>query len=119
MQPEFRSVTEILRNSLLETPVNISGHGEVRYKLIIDPSEDSSLIRYMFTFGILRMENTRVHMCSNLGDSHLEKVSGGLLFLQYSYILKHHTPKIRKHFIQVNIPYLCVREWSVCTIKLG
>lgn len=84
MQPEFRSVTEILRNSLLETPVNISGYGEVRYKLLIDPSEDSSLIRYMFTFGILRMENTRVHMCSTLGDSHLEKV-GGVIFAAQLY----------------------------------
>ena len=78
----------------METPVNISGHGEVRYKLIIDPSEDNSLIRYMFTFGILRMENTRVHMCSNLGDSHLEKVCDDLLLLEYSYILQHHTAKI-------------------------
>ena len=70
----FRSITEILRDSLSEPPVNISGHGEVRYKLIIDPSEDNSLIRYMFKFGVLEAGNAHVHMCSDLGDCHTDKV---------------------------------------------
>ena len=73
-EPVFRSTTEILRDSLSETPVNISGHGEVRYKLIIDPSEDNSLIRYLFKFGTLEEGNAHVHMCSDLGDSHVDKV---------------------------------------------
>ena len=73
-EPVFRSITEILRDSLSETPVNVSGHGEVRYKLIIDPSEDNSLIRYLFKFGTLEEGNTHVHMCSDLGDSHADKV---------------------------------------------
>ena len=73
-EPVFRSITEILRDSLSETPVNICGRGEVRYKLIIDPSEDNTLIRYMFKFGILKVENAHIHVCSDLGESHIDKV---------------------------------------------
>ena len=73
-EPVFRSITEILRDSLSETPVNICGRGEVRYKLIIDPSEDNTLIRYMFKFGILKVENAHIHVCSDLGESHMDKV---------------------------------------------
>ena len=50
---------------------------EVRYKLIIDPSEDESLTRLLFMFGILKFENTRTFMCSDFpGDSQLQKVIG-------------------------------------------
>ena len=55
-----------------------SGHhtqNEVRYKLIIDPSEDESITRLLFVFGILKRENTRTYICSNfLGDGQLQKV---------------------------------------------
>ena len=48
---------------------------EVRYKLIIDPSEDDSLIRLLFSLGVLARENTRMYVCSDFpGDSQIQKV---------------------------------------------
>ncbi len=52
--------------------VHNSIHNEVRYKLIIDPSEDDSLVRLLFTQGVLKRQNTRVYVCSDFPeDSHL------------------------------------------------
>jgi len=54
---------------------------EVRYKLIIDPSEDESVTQLLFMFGILERENTRTYMCSDFpGDGQLQKVS---LYIYY------------------------------------
>ena len=48
---------------------------EVRYKLIIDPSEDDSLVRLLFSFGVLQRKETRMFVCSDFpGDSQLQKV---------------------------------------------
>ena len=48
---------------------------KVRYKLIIDPSEDDSLVRLLFSFGVLQREDTRMFVCSDFsGDSQLQKV---------------------------------------------
>lgn len=53
-----------------------STQNEVRYKLIIDPSEDESITRLLFMFGILKRENTRTYMCSDFfGDGQLQKVN--------------------------------------------
>ena len=47
----------------------------MRYKLIIDPSEDDSLIRLLFSFGVLQRKETRMFVCSDFpGDSQLQKV---------------------------------------------
>ena len=52
------------------------GENEVRYKLIIDPSKDSSIVRLLFRFGVLHRHNTRIYVCSNFpGDNELQKVS--------------------------------------------
>ena len=49
---------------------------EVRYKLIIDSSEDDSLMRLLFSFGVLKREETRMFVCSDFaGDSQLQKVT--------------------------------------------
>ena len=53
-----------------------STQNKVRYKLIIDPSEDESITRLLFMFGILQRENTRTYMCSDFfGDGQLQKVN--------------------------------------------
>ena len=94
-----RSIVEILHNSLADKPhcndrqgdlhhtssrrmqpQSSSSHdstqNEVRYKLIIDPSEDESITQLLFLFGILQRENTRTYMCSDFfGDGELQKVS--------------------------------------------
>ena len=74
-----RGILEVLRDSLEDRPQQQGrdmAEAEVRYKLIIDPSEDDSLIRLLFSFGVLQREETRMYVCSNFpGDSHLQKVS--------------------------------------------
>ena len=69
----------ILRDSLKDlsySPImgNImSVQSEVRYKLIIDPSEDESLVRLLFTFNVLKKDETSIQVCSSFpGDKHLE-----------------------------------------------
>ena len=73
-----RDILDILKSSLQDRPQEIQGlsENEVRYKLIIDPSEDDSLVRLLFTFEILQRDNTRVFVCSNFpADSHLQKIN--------------------------------------------
>ena len=56
-------------------------HNEVRYKLIIDPSEDESVTQLLFMFGILKRNNTRTYMCSDFpGDGQLQKVNSYALY---------------------------------------
>ena len=75
-----RNVIEILQSSLQDKP-NRSLHGdqethdEVRYKLVIDPSEDDSLSRLLLMYKILDPKKTRTFMCSDFpDDSQLQKV---------------------------------------------
>ena len=47
----------------------------MRYKLIIDPSKDNSLIRYLFKFGVIQKDSTRMFMCSDIfGEQEVQKV---------------------------------------------
>ena len=72
-----RNVIEILKCSLADKqlPSSHDTQNEVRYKLIIDPSEDESITRLFFIFGILKRENTRTYICSDfVGDGQLQKV---------------------------------------------
>lgn len=78
-QVKCRNILEVLKNSLED---RLQRHGqdmaeaEVRYKLIIDPSEDDSLMRLLFSFGVLKREETRMFVCSDFaGDSQLQKVT--------------------------------------------
>ena len=73
-----RGILEILRASLEDRPQENQdlSENEVRYKLIIDPSEDDSLVRLLFTFGILKRDNTRIFVCSNFpADGQLQKIN--------------------------------------------
>jgi len=80
-----RTIVDILHDSLADKPFSTQvkrrslldhTQHEVRYKLIIDPSEDESITRLLFMFGILKREKTRTFMCSDFpGDSQLQKVS--------------------------------------------
>ena len=69
------NVLDVLYSSLQDHQVNTGAENEVRYKLIIDPSEDSSLVRLLFSSGVLQREKTRVYVCSDFpGDAQLQKV---------------------------------------------
>ena len=72
-----RKILDILRDSLADRPNEANRtENEVRYKLIIDASEDNSLVRLLFTFGVLDRQKTRVFMCSDFpGGTHLQNVS--------------------------------------------
>ena len=94
------SVLEIIRSSLVDRP-QLSGYdlteNEVRYKLIIDPSEDDSLIRLLFSFGVLDRERTKMFVCSDFpGDGQLQKVKWlhACAFVLHSLFFKLYLPLI-------------------------
>ena len=68
-----RDVLEIVKESINDK-CDLS-KGYIRYKLIIDPSEDDSMISFLFKYGILERGKTRRFISSNLfGDKGLAKV---------------------------------------------
>ncbi|XP_065839047.1 uncharacterized protein [Oscarella lobularis] len=78
---EMRNVAQILKDSLndtMEANQTLGGEGgdaEVRYKLIIDASEDDSMTRLLFQHGVLEKGPTRVFSCNDFpGDNDLQKV---------------------------------------------
>lgn len=75
-----RSILEVLHESLFDRPQRGGGENEVRYKLIIDPSEDNSLVQLLMTFGVLDRKKTHVYVCSDFpGDGQLQKVNKKLI----------------------------------------
>ena len=78
-QVQCRGILEVLKDSLEDHPQQQGqdmAESEVRYKLIIDLSEDDSLVRLLFSFGVLQREKTRMFMCSDFpGDNQLQKVT--------------------------------------------
>lgn len=76
---QCRGILEVLQESLEDCPQQQHldmAETEVRYKMIIDPSEDDSLVRLLFSFGVLQRRETRMFVCSDFpGDSQLQKVT--------------------------------------------
>ena len=69
-------------------PQETGAENEMRYKLIIDSSEDNSVIRLLFSTGVLKREKTRMYMCSDFhGDSQLQKVMLIAINSRYRYLL--------------------------------
>lgn len=63
-QVRCRNILEVLQNSLEDRPKHKCRdmtEAEVRYKLIIDPSEDDSLVRLLFTFGVLQRNGKHIN----------------------------------------------------------
>ena len=73
---EQHSVLTVLRSSLSTHHEDLSVENEVRYKLLIEPSEDDSLIRLLFAYEVLNRDSTKILVCSNKfpGDSEAQKV---------------------------------------------
>ena len=68
-----RNTIEVLRESLSDLSLAQSGdsdgvESEVRYKLIIDTSEDDSVTRLLFMHGVLDQSLTRTFTCSDFPD---------------------------------------------------
>ena len=86
-----RGILDILRDSLEDRPQDkqVLSENEVRYKLVIDPSEDGSLVRLLFSFGILKRDKTRIFVCSNFpGDGELEKINT-IAAIRHSVVAGH------------------------------
>ena len=73
------SILEVLKDSLKDCSLQQGkdmAEAEVRYKLIVDPSEDDSLVRLLFSFGVLQRKKTHIFMCSDFpGNTQLQKVT--------------------------------------------
>lgn len=55
---------QVLQSSFQCSDRDLSSENQMRYKLFIDSSEDQSLIRLLFRFGILRRDSTKILSCS-------------------------------------------------------
>ena len=88
-----RSLVKILQSSFVQKQKDLSAENLIRYKLIIDSSEDQSLVRLLFAFHILNRAETRILSCSKLpGDSESQKVNKTIVEKSYHncfYILTH------------------------------
>jgi hemicentin len=84
-----RSLLDVLHSSLKDRPERGGGENEVRYKLIIDPSEDNSLVQLLMTFKVLDRKKTHVYVCSDFpGDSQLQKINT-IAAIRHSAIVGH------------------------------
>ena len=70
----LQSPLTVLKSSLADKPEDLCFENEVRYKLLIDHSEDESLVRFLFKFGILKRSNCRIYALSKLPGDRLQKV---------------------------------------------
>ena len=76
VNPEMlQSPLTVLKSSLADKPEDLCFENEVRYKLVIDHSEDESLVRFLFKFGVLKRSNCRIYALSKLPGDRLQKVS--------------------------------------------
>ena len=91
LQDDRRDVLEVLKESIDDTCDLSTGY--IRYKLIIDPSEDDSMISFLLKYGILRKEKTRRFISSNLfGDKGLAKVGNHPLLHNKHFHTSCHGP---------------------------
>ena len=72
-----RHVLDVLKESLKDKPQDEDlTENEVRYKLIIDPSEDDSLVRLLFSVGVMERSSTHLFMCSDFPrDGEVQKIN--------------------------------------------
>lgn len=66
-----RHILTVLQDSMQDRPQGVQdlSENEVRYKLLIDPSEDDSLVRLLFSFDVLDRQKTRIVMCSDFPEN--------------------------------------------------
>ena len=79
-----RSVVSVLKSSLEVESAKIDLTNEaqkVRYKLVIDSSEDESVTRLLYAFNIVDPATTRTYMCSSFPeDGAVQEVYTAVLF---------------------------------------
>ena len=111
---QCRGILEVLKDSLEDRPQQQDqnmAEAEVRYKLIIDPSEDDSLVRLLFSFGVLQREKTRLFMCSDFpGDSQLRKVT---MCIMYNFVLMLLCVPNGRRMENVRCLFMLIRQFRI------
>ena len=88
--PHQRHITEVLEDSMKDHPQAMQGfENEVRYKLLVDPSGDDSLVRLLFSFGVLERKNTHIFMCSNFPENEQIQKINTIAAIRHSAIEGH------------------------------
>ena len=86
-----REIVRVLEDSMQDRPqaeLDFT-ENEVRYKLIVDPSEDDSLVRLLFSAGVLKRKNTRIYVCSNFPDDGQVQKINTIAAIRHSAIQGH------------------------------
>ena len=91
----IRASTYDAQSCIEQSPFTQDEHvsNQVRYKLFIDASEDESLIRFLFSFNILKQKHTKFICMDNSAD-YSQKVGAQLGFI-------YHIPLHFVHFRSV------------------
>ena len=100
-----RGILEVLRDSMQDKPRAVDDLTEnaIRYKLIIDPSADDSLLRILFSIGLFQRDNVRMFNCSDSSsDGELQKVNTIAAILHSAIeghtVIMNHTEDIHESF---------------------
>ena len=101
----LKTSVELLKDSFHEiclsdeTEFQTSVQSDVRYKLLIDPSEDDSLTRILFTFDLIsdRKSKVRKYVCSDLAGS------------SYSEVSPNYNVAPHKNYNLFLLPYRCIQ----------
>ena len=64
-----------LKDSLADKPKDLSFENEVRYKMLIDHSDNESIVQLLFKFHVLERKTTRLYCLSKLLGDRLQKVN--------------------------------------------
>jgi hypothetical protein len=122
---KHRSTIEILMSCFESKAKDLSLENQTRYKLLIDSSEDQSLIRQLFSLGIFKRSDTRIYSCSRLpGDGESQKVYTTMA-VRYSAIQGHtliiyQAEEIQESFYDLfNLRFTCVGDNFYTNVSIG
>jgi hypothetical protein len=104
LKESFADLPRIMSNDDSIEPEGLSEHG-VRYKLIIDNSEDDSAVRYLFACGMLEKEKTQMFACSDFPEEscmHINTIAKIIHAVEKgNTILMFQTDKIHESFYEL------------------
>ena len=111
-------ILDVLKDSMQDRPLATQDltDNEVRYKLIIDPSEDDSLVRLLFTVGVMDRKKTRLFMCSDFPDDSEAQKIDTIAAIRHSAIEGHtvimsQTDAIHESFYDLfNQRFRCIHD---------
>ena len=68
------STLATLKDSLADKPKDLCYENEVRYKLLINHSEDETIVQLLFKFCVFERKHTRIYSLSKDQSDKLQKV---------------------------------------------